>query len=238
MFKKIKQWLAVVAASLGIGYQVQRPPVMETTPPPILSTERPSPTPAVVPVVVATPPPAQVNPSVQKKPKMILGKITGATDDEVKMIRQAIDNANKIMASDCFMNRILEAKFTETNKLSNSQIWNLLSEKPIKIGAEMYDGSWKENYVWKTMGYDIGDGVVYMNRFFVEDALTISSLSTHEAEGHGQGFRHDNEDAMETTVPYKLNDFIESCAKKVGIRQEQRSNANLFIQTFKHVAVH
>lgn len=208
MFRKIKHAIATAAIGaagfFGYHYHVT-PPTMSVDP--------------IVHVApTGTPFPSPTPQWGYKFPKMMLTEIRGVDSDEERdMVKRAIEDANTVMQSDCFKARVLAAVFTENRGMSSQKIWDLLASKPINVGVEMYDGSWKENYWYKTMGYDVGDGFVYANRYFVDDSLILMSLAAHEAEGHGQGFRHDFEKS--TSVPYQLNDMIEACAAVIGLKK-------------------
>lgn len=206
---RFKRWVVVtwatVASALGIQYK--RPPVIEHRDPIVQA----SPTPAS-----STPTPMPPARPIDGVPSMALDKLKGAYGTEIDMVKRSFAEANDIMKTPCFMNKILGADFTEDNGLTNQQIYNLLASGVKKVNAEMYDGSWWENYVYKTMGYDIGDGTVYMNRFYADTTAIVRSLITHEGEGHGNGFHHYQ--AHSTSVPYQLNDFIEDCAPAAGLK--------------------
>lgn len=206
--KIVAAWLGILSA-IGVG-QYSRPPVMDDVKPPIEITAEPTPAPVVV-----IPEPASQVPIEIKRPRIEIKSIRGATAQEIVMIEKGFEMANLVLASDWFKGRVLSAVFTETNGLTNQQIYDKLASDPIRVDVEMFTGTRWQNYVSKTMGYDIGDGVVYMNRFYVEDAETVGSLSTHEGEGHGQNFRHDFVKA--TSVPYQWNDLIEEGYKVLKV---------------------
>lgn len=191
---KIKSWFVGLALLIGsmFGYQVQRAPVLEHVPP--TSQTSPSPTPAV---------------TTSDLYDVELGTVKNADLKQQEQIKIAIGYMKQVLASDCFEDRILTGKFTETNGLTNEQILNIVHSRVFTINFEFFYGTRMQNYVYKTMGYDIGDGVVYMNSFYVEDAKTIMSLAMHEALGHGLGFT--DEGYKYTSFPYKLNEISEAC---------------------------
>lgn len=191
---KIKSWFVGLALLIGsmFGYQVQRAPVLEHVPP--TSQTSPSPTPAV---------------TTSDSYDVELGTVKNADLKQQEQIKIAIGYMKQVLSSDCFEDRILTGEFTETNGLTNEQILNIVHSRVFTINFEFFYGTRMQNYVYKTMGYDIGDGVVYMNSFYVEDAKTIMSLAMHEALGHGLGFRHDG--YKNTSFPYKLNEISEAC---------------------------
>lgn len=207
MFQRFKNWLygAGVAVIAAFGIQIHRPPTID-----VVVTA--SPTPVVIPTETpkqtVTPSPTPFVSLEIKVPKLVLGKITGASTNEVEMIKRSIILANDIMSSECFKNQILKSKFTNTNGLSNQQIFELLAKKPMLANVEIFDGSWKQNYVWKTMGIDQGDGVVYVNRFFLSTDLVLASLIMHEDEGHQNGFHHSSSTDY-NSIPYSINRIAE-----------------------------
>lgn len=189
---RIKNWFARIGILLGsiFGVQYVRPPVMDTTIP--VSTPAPSPVPAAI-----------------EGPTYQLGTIKGATEEEKKLIIEAVNLDNIVVSDTCTEQSILKAEFTETNDLTNGQILKSITRDKYVLNFEFFDGTYMQNYVYKTMGYDVGDGVVYMNRFYVHDAKTIMSLSLHEG-AHGKGFHHYNKWVW-SSVPYKMNSISESC---------------------------
>jgi hypothetical protein len=146
-------------------------------------------------------------------PKIVYGKIVSDTS-EVDMLKQAVLNANAVLASDCFKNFVLQAQFTETNHMNNKEIYAFMSSKIIKVNLEMFTGNFKQNYIWRTVGYDIGDGTVYMNRHFVDSSSIAASNIIHESM-HAIGFHHDQ--IKETSVPYMSNDAYDLCSKELKI---------------------
>lgn len=215
-------WISALSL-LGV-YQYQRPPTLDHNPTPteIADTiSQASPTPS--PVASSTPIPTPAPVALSGKPQMVLTQIKGATDAEIVQIKKGVELANAVLASDWFKTKVLAENFTETNiwdsdvELSNEQIYNHIAEKPIQVAVQMFYGTWRQNYIYKTMGYDIGDGVTYMNRFYVSTAPVMGSLQTHEAEGHGQGFHHYG--VFATSIPYKWNDLIEEGYKVLNLIQ-------------------
>lgn len=194
--RKIKTWLTGIALLIGslFGYQIQRAPVLEHVPP--TSQTSPSPTPAV---------------TTSDSYDVELGTVKNADLKQQEQIKIAIGYMKQVLSSDCFEDRILTGEFTETNGLTNEQILNIVHSRVFTINFEFFYGTRMQNYVYKTMGYDIGDGVVYMNSFYVEDAKTIMSLAMHEALGHGLGFSHRVRGQEYSSFPYKLNEISEAC---------------------------
>lgn len=199
---RFKRWAhatwITIAGALGIQYV--RPPVMDVKPPVITTTATPTPQPTVAP------------PAGAKTPRLILGEVSGATPAETYKVNHAISLVNNTMATECFRNKFIAAKFTNTKGLTNEQIYNALVNGKRMARVEIFDGTWTQNYVYKTMGYDIGDGVTYVNRFYLSTDLILGSLIVHEALGHGSGFSHSSASDYRS-VPYSLNNFIETCGK-------------------------
>lgn len=211
-FNKKLAALALVLTS-GLVYQSHRKPTMDTTKTVIEVRKLTAPRKLEDFNVVIPTPLAPTG-----KPQMIMSDVTGATSDEMTMLKTAEDEDNQVLSSDCFKNNVLNFPFTERNvddttaELTNQQIYDHISTKPVKYGVNVYDGTWWQRHVSKTMGYDIGDGVVYMDRYFADTPEIMGSLNLHEAEGHGQGFHHYY--VFDTSIPYKFNDFFDLCLGK------------------------
>ena len=143
-------------------------------------------------------------------PVILVGEITGATDDEVIMIQEGIALANTTMATPCFKEFVLAASWTETEGLTQEQIYEKLASGPVQVNIDMFMGTWVQNHVYKTIGYEDEPGTVHMNRYFVDTPYMVASNAIHEAEGHSQGFSHYG--VKSTSVPYGLNDAFEACS--------------------------
>lgn len=188
--KTLKSKILALLAGVGVAYQVSRPPEMETHDKVIEIDKSPT--------------------FYGNKPEVLLTGTINAKPEEVKLINEAIKLSNTVMATECFRNAILDGKFTETNGLTNTQIYDLIASKKMSVKVQMFTGNFYQNYIAKTMGIDKGNGIVYINRFFVKDADEMASLILHEAEGHGQGFHH--YDVKSTSVPYSLNSIYDKCS--------------------------
>lgn len=187
--KYIKSKILALLTGVGLVYHATKPPVM---------IEEEKPVTLEKPYIVFS-----------SKPFVELTSTINATTSEVIMINEAITLSNKVMSTECFRNMVLDAKFTETAGLTNGQIYNLIASKKMMVKIEMFNGSFYQNHIAKTMGIDKGDGIVYANRYFIKDAETLGSLILHEAEGHGQGFHH--YETKSTSVPYTLNAIYDKC---------------------------
>lgn len=192
----IAAWLTILSA---LGIQYQRPATLEHVKPVVVN---PTPTPIA---------------NKTGKPVIRVGTVTSKASEK-EMIKLGFEYAGIIAASECFKDRVLNAKFTENKVLSNQQIYNLFSSKEVVTDFSMFDGSFMQNYVWKTQGLDVGDGVVYANRFYIQNAIDVGDLILHEALGHGMGFSHKGVKA--TSVPYQLNNFYRECLTVLGIGNE------------------
>ena len=130
--------------------------------------------------------------------------------EEKEYALKGIGYANAIMRSECFRNSLLKANITETNGMSNEQILKFISERPVKANVEFFTGNWKQNYIWKTVGYETVpfDGWTYVNRHFVKNARDAGSNIIHEVM-HTLGFDHLG--VKKTSLPYTMNDIYEAC---------------------------
>jgi hypothetical protein len=108
---------------------------------------------------------------------------------------------------------VLAAQYTENNGFTQAQIWALMASNPVTVDVEMYTGTYKANHVSKTIGYenDPWDGVVHMNRYFVNSAFMVADNLWHEAEGHSQGFHHYG--VFSSSDPYGMNYAGEGCSQ-------------------------
>lgn len=143
-------------------------------------------------------------------PTVAVAKLTGATGDEPKMVADGIALANATMRTACFRDHVLSAAWTETGGLTQAQIWEKLCKGTITVDVDLYTGSWYQNHVTHTVGYENEPGVVHMNRYYVNTAYMVADNVIHEAEGHSQGFTHYGVKA--TSVPYGLNGAFEDCS--------------------------
>jgi hypothetical protein len=142
-------------------------------------------------------------------PRLELQSVLFAKAGEAERINEALLTANRRLASKCFKDAVLNARYTETLGLSQAQIYGMLSQSPSRLTVELFDGSWIENHIWKTMAYD-GDGShIRINRFFLKTDETIAGTMVHERLGHGYGFMHKG--VKRTSVPYGIQNALEAC---------------------------
>jgi hypothetical protein len=130
------------------------------------------------------------------------------TTAEYELTKKAVQVLNKGCKLAKFKALVLQAKFTETNGLTNQQIYNKLMEHVNLVKVSFFNGSFRQNYIWKTVGLDVGDGVVYVNRHFVTNEKALASLILHET-CHKLGFSHLIKGGKYTSIPYTCNRIIE-----------------------------
>lgn len=143
--------------------------------------------------------------------RITIGKVTGATSEETAMIAAGARIANLVLDSPCFKQWILAASYTENEGLTQQQIFDRVTVQPSAVDVEMYTGDWRTNHVYKTVGYenDPFDGVVHMNRYFVNSAFMVADNLIHEDRGHSLGFHHYG--VHSTSEPYGMNYAFEGC---------------------------
>lgn len=198
---------AGVAGLVGLttGVQVMRPATMDT------STSAND----VHAFLVKPTPVAAVTLSIKKYATM--NATVGATADENEMLVKANDYVNQVEGSYCYKNLVAQASFTETNleastsPMTNQQIYDYKIMNPVFYGVNIYSGSWWSRHVSKTMGYDIGDGVVYLDRYYVNTPELMGSLILHETD-HGLGWHHYQ--VKSTSIPYTDNGLFDKCLGK------------------------
>lgn len=159
--------------------------------------------------------PTNPEPVSQGVPMILIGTIKGAFNPEVQNIMAGVDMLNKVMASELFKKKVIETKFSETGGLSSREVYQKLCSKAVKIDVIVFTGNYMQNKIYKTVGFEVEEGTVNINRYFVSTPFEFASNIIHEAQGHSQGFRHDGEKS--TSVPYQLNDIFEACAKEMKL---------------------
>lgn len=166
------------------------------------------PTPTVEPLPTATP--SAKTPSIKYEP------IT-AYDSEKSFIKAGEAQANAVLASPCFKDEVMKAKFIENQGLTNAQIFKkFLDASPFKVGIKMFTGGWYER-INHTVAYE--GNPIRMNRNYVSSAVYVGGTSLHEAFGHGLDFRHDTDHSYSSrTIPYTLNRIFDYCSKVLGYK--------------------
>lgn len=205
LFQRLKNRFVAgfIAVTSALGVQYARPPVLEHSPPPI-EIQLPSPTPSKETTGEIKFP--------EYKSGIKLGKISAAQDQINSIINPGHIYADEVWRSDCLEDKIIGAKFTETNGLTNVQILDVVNHSAPTVGVVFFYGTYMQNYVWKTMGYENGDGNVYANSFYIDEPKEFGSLELHEIAHDPLGFRHDG--VFATSIPYQFNNFFDECVSK------------------------
>lgn len=140
------------------------------------------------------------------------------------MIYDGVDLINAKMATPCFKQWILAASYTENNGLDQQGIWDTILNHKLSVNVEMYTGTYYQNHVSRTIGYenDPFDGIVHMNRYFVNTAYMVADNLVHEDKGHSAGFHHYG--VYDTSEPYGMNYAFEGCSNQ----QQQKPGAHPF----------
>lgn len=149
-------------------------------------------------------------------PSVTMGTIS-AQLGETPMIHGAFDDLNKILASPIFKQKVLSAEFTETNGMTNSQIYDLLvKHSGTAVDLTMFNGTWIQNHSYGTVGYeDVRyPNVCFANRYFVYAKETLGSLLLHELM-HILGFHHYG--VKSTSVSYVMNGIYTECAQELHL---------------------
>jgi hypothetical protein len=147
-------------------------------------------------------------------PKVVLGNVQ-AFNSEKQNIIQAVELLNKVLASETFHQKVLNREFTETEGLTNAQIYDKFREKAVVIDINVFTGSYVQNHVYRTVGYETVPGVVNINRYFVSTPYQFADNIIHEAIGHSTGFSHLG--LKSSSIPYQLNGIFEECVKEMSL---------------------
>lgn len=188
---------------------------------PSTSSTHPSPGPSAFaipspsPLVVASPLPAA---SPLPLARIMLGTITGAQAGEIEMVHMGITIANRTLDSSCYLQWVGAAHYTENNGLTGQQIATLQATQVNKVDVEMY----YENNRVVGFEYDPYDGVVHMNRKFVNTPYMVADNILHEDRGHGLGFHHYG--TFSTSEPYGANYAFEGCTKQQMLARGSRAS--------------
>lgn len=169
-----------------------------------------------VPEVVPVPIPTQPvdTPPQTEGSGFVLGKVEGAINNELSVIKDAITLVSNVVTSPKFKELVLAETFTNTGGLTNQEIYEKFTQNKITVNVSMFTGSWIQNHVYGTMGYDVeGDDFVHANRYFVKTAPVLGSLILHEI-AHTLGFHHVS--AKESSsVPYRMNKIFDEINKTI-----------------------
>lgn len=166
-----------------------------------------TPAPAILPQQVATPP---------QFPSVMPGAVN-CLPAERAMVDAAYADLNKVLSSESFKSKTLAARFTETQGMSNQQVYDLaVNKSPVAVDFTMFTGTWKQNHLWHTMGYedDNHPNVCFANRHFIRSKEVCASLLLHETM-HILGFHHKHDKA--TSVPYTMNRIYDAVAAELNL---------------------
>lgn len=128
------------------------------------------------------------------------------------MVRAGVALANAMLDRACFKQWVLAASYTESNGLTSAQILDKVVTQPSSVDVEMY----YENNRVVGFEYDPFDGMVHMNRKFVDTASMVADNLEHEDRGHSLGFHHYGK--FSTSVPYGMNYAYEGCSQQQMMR--------------------
>jgi hypothetical protein len=141
-----------------------------------------------------------------------VGSITGAMPGELPMIADGVRLANQAFGTYCFKQWVLAASYSEAQGLSQDEVWQKIWTHPVSVDVEMYMGDFRANHIARTVGYENEpyDGIVHMNRYYVNTASMVADNLLHEGEGHSQGFTH-YLSPITASQPYGMNYAYEGC---------------------------
>jgi hypothetical protein len=149
--------------------------------------------------------------------------VTTADQGSEKMLVAAATLANRVLQTDCFQHALERARLTSTCATgncasmpdANEVLRTLRPSKPVDVNVSLFDGTWWQNHVNRTVGYDSGVGSgseIRMNKYFIHASRMAASNLLHEY-AHVLGYRHRN--ARESTsVPYTMNRIFEECTSE------------------------
>lgn len=155
----------------------------------------PSPTPSSTPVA-------------GPHPRIKLTGTLGATLPEIKLLQDAASLDNRLLGESCFKNTVITSHWSGT-KIPGPQIYEMMSKEPLGLTVEIFDGSWKENWIWHTVAYEGTGAQIRLNRHFLGTPRSIGATFIHERGGHALGFSHPY--GVGTGQPYGVQNAIEEC---------------------------
>lgn len=160
-----------------------------------LPTPSPSPTPASTPVT-------------GPHPRLMLTGVIRATAQEMKRLQDAVTLGNRILAESCFRDIVINSHWSGT-KIPGPQIYEIMSKEPMGFTVEIFDGTWWENHMTKTIAYEGTGAQIRLNRYFLGTPRSIAATYAHERGGHALGFSHPY--GAGTGQPYGVGDAIMDC---------------------------
>lgn len=150
-----------------------------------------------------------VSSSFVSYPMLVKGSFAGKSNESV-LFDEAVEKVNAIYGSECFREEVKNAKFTNTNNLNNDEVYLQFVNHRLLANVSFFYGTFKQNYIWKTVGYVNGDGRIYVNRFYVKSSDKLASNIMHE-KAHDVGFRHSSSTEY-SSVPYTMNRIFDKCS--------------------------
>lgn len=142
---------------------------------------------------------------------LTLSKTMNVERSEMPFLDRSVQNADKTLWSDCFR-KPPTWKLTSNKGKSWEQIVDDLRAKKWLINIDWFYGSFMQNRIWKTQGYDNGDGYVHANRFFIYEEAEMGSLILHETL-HRAGYSHSSAGEY-TSAPYTANARHRECQSR------------------------
>lgn len=144
--------------------------------------------------------------------KLVVKNLSSLGEWDRTRVSFAVQGANIILKSTQFLEAVLDAKLTETNGLTNNQVYSCIMradqlnplDKPdeLDIQLTLYRKSFS-----RVVGYTFSNQLtIWVNRKYFGSAKSIASNLVHEAS-HQLGFTHNG--VWATSVPYVLNRIIE-----------------------------
>ena len=175
--------------------------------------------------VILVPSPVQSTPEIIPTPVVVSGvhnisivDVKDATTTEMLTVGIASHYLDRILESNEFFRAVMAFKFNQNlvNGLSNKEIYDLYTKSVVAVKLQFFTGSWRQNHISKTEGFERDEfGYIKINRYFIQDAVSLVSLVLHEV-GHGLNFTHPN--LEQDSVPYGFNYIVEDVAKKLGLK--------------------
>lgn len=148
--------------------------------------------------------------------RVVVTNLSALGDWDKVRVGFALKGLNRILELPAFKLAVLDAKFTETNGLSNLQVYEKIMEGDqlspldkkgvLDIQVVLYRKAWS-----RVVGYTYENGLtIWVNRKYFGDARSIASNLLHEST-HQLGFYHNS--VWASSVPYTMNRIVEDLWK-------------------------